>query len=249
MAKLGDAITKKKVTGRLYLKRRVNGVLEASYLDLGNCVTGGYKPDVQRAEHMKSDNGFKRVDLTLAKTIKPLYSFELDEITPDLERLRHLAAAGAESTQAAGNTVAEVLCNANSKKGRTFFTTKQGLSAVVVKVGVTVKTLNVDYALDAGAGAITILPDSTIADNSTVTVDYTAAEVKTESFTAHSELRVEGDFLFLEKDQFSAVPRARHTWSGEAYVSNWGENNGEDFNKTTLDSIPLTDPVIVVRKD
>ncbi|HMJ91684.1 MAG TPA: hypothetical protein VK530_17815, partial [Candidatus Acidoferrum sp.] len=64
-AKLGDAILKKKTTGRLYFMRSNAGTLESNWLDFGNCVTAGYKPDVQRVEHMKSDAGFKRVDLTL----------------------------------------------------------------------------------------------------------------------------------------------------------------------------------------
>jgi hypothetical protein len=248
-AKLGDAITKKLTTGRLYFQRKTSGTYESNWLDFGNCVTSGYKPEVQRADHMKSAGGFKRVDLSLVKSIKPLFSCELDEITPDLERLRQLASAGTDVVQSSGTTTDEVLVTSASLKGRTYFAAKQGLSAVTVKVSSTAKTLDVDYSIDLGSGAVTILPDSTIANNSTVTITYTAAAITTVKHTAFSELRTEGRFKFIETDQHSAVPRATTTFEGQCHVSNWGDNATEDYTKTTLECLPLTDPVVNTRKD
>lgn len=248
-AKLGDPILKKLTTGRLFFKRKTAGTYETNWLDFGNCKTAGYKPEVQRVDHMKSDGGFKREDLSLVKSIKPLFSFELDEITADLERLRQLAGAGTDVAQASGTTTAEALVTSASVKGRTYFAAKQGLSAVTVKVGGTAKTLDTDYSIDLGSGAVTILPDSTIANGSTVTIDYTAAAITTVKHTAFSELRAEGDFKFVEKDQHSVIPRATTTWTGQCHVANWGENNTEDFTVTTLESIPLTDPIVNTRKD
>ena len=69
-----------------------------------------------------------------------------------------------------------------------------------------------------------------------------------ESFTALKELLVQGDMKYIEKDQFSDVPRAIHEASGQLHVSNWGENTG-DFNKRTLEFIPYTKPTVKTRKD
>lgn len=245
--KLGDSTTKKLTTGRLYFQRKTAGVYETNWLDFGNCKTAGYKPDVQRAEHMKSDLGFKRVDLSRVKSIKPLFQFELDEITPELERFRQLAAAGDSATQASGSVSSgspETLVTSDSVKGRTYFTAKQGVSNVVVKVSSTTYTEGTDYSVDYGAGAITILPGSTIPDGSTVTVSYDYAQVVTKTFTSYEELITEGRFKFIEKDSVTSVPHSVTTFEGQCYVSNWGENATDDYNVTTLDCLPLTDPVV-----
>lgn len=241
--KLGDAKTKRKTTGRLFLKR--SG--ETNYIDFGNVVTHKLDPQVERAEHQKSGGGINTVDLSLPKTINYKMAFELDEHTAELEKLRMLGTQGADTTQISGNVTAESLTT-NSKKGRTYFALAEGLSAVVVKVSAVAKTLNVDYALDAGSGAITILDGGTIADGSTVTVDYTKAEVVRQNFTALKELLVQGDIKYLEYDTFSEVPRAVHEGSGQIHVTNWGENNGE-FNKTMVEFIPYTAPTAKTRKD
>lgn len=247
--KLGDPATKKQATGRLYFQRKTNGTLEVSWLDFGNCKAHKLAPDVQRNEHMASADGINTVDLSLVKSVKRLFQYELDEVTPDLERLRQLAGdPGADVVQAGAVVVAEQICNANSKQGRTVFTAKQGLSAYTVKIAGVAKVEGTDYLIDAGAGAIYIIPGGGIADNSTVTIDYTAAQVTTKQFTATSELLAEGNFKYIEKDQFNAAPREVTTFYGQCYVSNWGENNGE-FNTTTLDALAWTKPVVSQRKD
>jgi hypothetical protein len=248
MAKLGDSITKKLVTGRLFFQRKTAGVFEDNWLDFGNCVSSGFAPDVQRADHMKSEGGFKRVDLSLVKSIKPLFTFELDEVTADLERLRQLAAAGVAANQAGGATVGEELTD-DSVKGRSYFVTKQGLSAVTVKDDGAAADEGTDYAIDLGTGVVTILPDSTIADGSTVTIDYTAAAISKVQHEAFTELRTEGRFKFIETDQHKANPRQITTWEGQCHVSNWGDNTTEDYNKTTLESLPLDNPIVDTRVD
>ncbi len=242
--KLGDAETKKLTSGRFYFKK--SG--ETNWRDLGNVID--YKPDwkVTRQEHMSSSGGIKRIDFAAAKEINPKFMFTVDEHTPDLEELIILGTQGADDVQAAGNTAAEQLTD-DSLKGRTYFTAKQGLSAVVVKVAAVAQTLDTDYALDAGSGAITILADGGIADGSTVTVDYTAAEVTQSTYTAFDDLETEGDCKIVEKDQFSLVPRQITTFFGQLYVTSWGENNLSDFNKIGLEAIPLNAPVITTRKD
>jgi hypothetical protein len=242
--KLGDAQTKRKTTGRLYLKRTG----ETNYIDFGNVAMHKLDPQVERVEHLKSAGGFNTVDLNQPKTINFKCVFELDEHTNELEKLRMLATQGADTTQGSGNVVAESLTT-NSKKGRTYFAAAEGLSAVVVKVSGVTKTLGTDYTVDLGSGAVTITPDSPgIADGSTVTIDYTKAQVTRENFTALKELRVTGDVKYLEADQFSDVPRAIYEATGQIFVTGWGDNNGE-YTKTTVEFVPSTAPTIKTRKD
>lgn len=244
--KLGDKETKKITTGRLYIKKTG----ETNWRDMGNCKAHKFEPEIARKDHMASAGGIKRVDLSLVTSIKHKYSFEFDEHTAEAEELRLLATQGADSVQATATVAAEALTGgAYSKKGRTYFTAKQGLSSVVVKVAGTAKTLGTDYSVDPGSGAITILPASTIADNSTVTVDYVAADVTMQNFTANQTLLFTGSFKYVEKDQFSAVPRETTEFDGQAQVTNWGENSGEDYNAFTLEALAFTDPTIKTRKD
>jgi len=243
--KLGDAITKKLTSGRFYLKRKG----ETSYVDWGNVQEHKLEPEVGRADHMNSSGGVKRTDVSLVKSIKPKYVFVVDEHHPELQRLILLGNQGADVVYAGGNVTAEALTASNSKQGRTYFAAHQGLSAVVVKVGGVTKVLDTDYAVDLSNGAITILVGGGIADNSTVTVDYTAAAVTTQPFTSFDDLRVEGDIRYIEQDQFSKLPRQTTDFFGQIHVTNWGENNLEDFNKVALECLPLNKPTVSVRKD
>jgi hypothetical protein len=82
-----------------------------------------------------------------------------------------------------------------------------------------------------------------------VTVDYTKAQVTTQPVTGLKELRVTGNFRFVETDQFSEVPRAVHTFSGQLHVTDWGDNNGEDFEKVKIEVLCVGNPVVSYRKD
>lgn len=250
---LGQAGTKLKTTGRLFFQRITSGTAESNWLDMGNVNLGGLKPTVERAKHMASDNGFKRTDYSAIKTIDPTIEVELTEHTPDLERLRALSSAGQDTTVSGGtvSTGSPETLTASSLKGRTYFAAKEAITrgTLVVKVSSTTYTEDTDYKVDYGSGAITILNGSGIADASTVTISYSYGTVTRRSFTNFSELRTEGNFKFIEKDQNSTTPRKVTTWQGELFVSDWGEIGGDDFTKTKVTSIPLTDPVTKVRVD
>jgi hypothetical protein len=96
---------------------------------------------------------------------------------------------------------------------------------------------------------VTIIIGGGIADNSAVTIDYTAVAVTKQPFNAFTELRVEGDIKYVEKDQFSLVPRQVTDFYGQIHVANWGDNAAEDYNKVSVECIPLNKPTITVRKD
>ncbi len=247
MANLGQQITKKLTTGRLFFQ--LPGA--ATWTDYGNVTEYKYDPKITRKEHMRSSGGFKRTDMSLASAISPLYQVLLDEHTPALEQLRQVGTQQADAVQAGGAIVNEQLCNASSVQGQTYFTANLGIvpNTYTVKVGATVLVEGTDYAIDIGSGAVTILNGApNVPANSTVTISYTAAGVTMHVFDSFLSLFLQGNIKIVEYDQFSTVPREITTFSGQLYVSNWGDNK-EDYNVVTVDAIPLTNPVVMTRAD
>jgi hypothetical protein len=77
---------------------------------------------------------------------------------------------------------AEVLAPATvvGIKGKSYFTAKKNISAVVVKQGATTLTLTTDYTIDdATTGIITLTSTGAAADGTALTVDYSYAAIIT----------------------------------------------------------------------
>jgi hypothetical protein len=246
MVNLGSPNTKKLTTGRLFIQLTSPSV-DTFYRDMGNCTEHKIDPKVTRKEHKKAAGGFLRTDISLVSEISPMYQFIFDEHTPDLISLALLGTQGADSVQAGAVIVAEQLTN-NSQQGRTYFTTQPGCSAVTVKVGGIAMVLNVDYAIDLGSGAVTILNGGGIANASTVTINYTSAALTYHNFTAFQTLLLQGSVKYVETDQFNIAPRQTTTFNGQLYVTQWGDNKA-DYNNITVDAVPLTNPVVQTRQD
>jgi hypothetical protein len=244
---LGQAITKKFTSGRLWLQFLPADLAAGFWRDIGNVEDYKADPKLTRKEHMASAGGTKRTDLSLVADITSKYSLTVDEFTPDLEALLALGTQGNDVVQNAGNTVGEQL-TASSLQGRTYFAAKQGLSAVTVKVGGVAKVLGTDYAIDLGSGAVTILNGGGIADTSAVTIDYTAAAITNHVFTGFTQLIQLCNFKLAEYDQFSTVIRETTTGSGQIYVTNWGDNK-DDFTKIVLELLIVGNPTVTRRAD
>lgn len=251
---LGDPISKKFTTARLFAQ--LTGIYpppagfaaDTFWRDWGNVDDYKYDPKISRKEHMKSSGGVKQTDLSMTADITGKYSVTLDEFTMDLENLLALGSQGADAVQAGANITAEAL-TASSKKGRVYFTANQGISAVVVKFGGAAQVLGIDYQVDAGSGAITILNGGAIADASALTVDYTCAAITQHVITGYQQLVVLANLKLVEYDQFSStVPRQVSTWNGQIYVTNWGDNK-EDYTKVVVEALVFGSPIIKRRAD
>jgi hypothetical protein len=252
MANPGDQILKKLTTSRLFLQFPSDAA--GVWRDMGNEEDYKNDPKIQRKEHMASGAGVKRTDLSLAAEITPKWSFTVDEFGVDLEALLLLGTQGADSVQAGGNIVGEQI-TVNSLQGRTYFLANEGASAIVVKVGAAVYMQGVDYQLDnplisgaSGSGAITILNGGGIVNGSTVAVTYTAAAVTNHTFTAMTQLLQLCKAKVVEYDQFSTVPRCTTTYSGQVYVTNWGDNKA-DYTKVVIEVLAYGQPTISRRAD
>jgi len=241
---LGQQITKKFTTGRLYAQ--LTGDV-GFWRDLGNVKDYKQDPKLTRKEHMASGGGVKRTDLSLIGDITAKYSLTCDEFTNDLEALLNLATQGADAVQAGGAIVNEALTGA-SLQGRTYFTANIGISALTVKVGGNAMLLGTDYSVDLATGAITILAGGNIANASAVTASYTAAAVTQHVFTAFANLIQLGTFKLVEYDQFAATPREIQQFAGQLYVTNWGDNKG-DFTEPVLELLVFGNPTILRRSD
>lgn len=243
-ANIGDPITKKFTSGRLYAKYTSiypppsGFAADTFFRDFGNTEDYKYDPKVSRKEHMKSAAGLKTTDLSLISDISPKFTFTFDEFTTDLENLLGLGTQGSDAVQAGGNIANESMTT-NSQQGRVYFTANQGISAVVLKMGATTMTLGVDYTYDAGSGAVTIVNGGGIINGSTVTVSYTAAAITQHVITGYQQLIVMASCKVLEYDQFSSTsPRQINTFNGQLYVTNWGDNK-QDYSKITVEALVL----------
>lgn len=81
-----------------------------------------------------------------------------------------------EYTQTNTPIVGETLTSSTTK-GRTYFTAKRKVTAYTVKASAVTKTEGTDYEIDTETGAVFIKPSGTIADASTLTIDYTPTTI------------------------------------------------------------------------
>lgn len=230
---LGDAITKKFTTGRLYF---LPVGLVDGYLDFGNVPDYKSDPKVEYLDHQKSALGRKKSDFSCPKSHSEKKTFTLDEEVGQVLIYLFLATQGANSVEASGSVINEAI-TANSQLGRVYFTVSAGISAVTVRVGETTYANGTDYTYDAISGAITILAGSTIPNGSLVGVDYSFVAVTDLNFAGLNNLLSRGTFKHYEFDQFDTVPRATETFSGQCEVTAWGDNNGDKFTEFTLEVI------------
>jgi len=102
----------------------------------------------------------------------------------------------AEYTQTNTPVVGEVLTT-SSKKDRWYWppTGKRKLTAYAVKVSAVTKTEGTDYEIDAETGGVYIKASGSIADASTVTIDYTPTTITAGSGLTQLNIGVAGTML------------------------------------------------------
>lgn len=104
-------------------------------------------------------------------------------------------------TQSNTPVVGETLTT-SSVGGRTYFTAKRKIGTVAVKVSAVTKANGTDYEYDSETGAVKILSTGTIADGSTVTIDYTPATISgagTTTITPGTAGTILGELRFVGK--------------------------------------------------
>jgi hypothetical protein len=217
------------VTGRLFWQPPDN----LGYLALGNVTEFKEEPDRQRVPHMAFENGVKREDFELVKTTKERFTFTMDEHFDTAIALLNLGSQAADTVQAAAVGVAAAILTANLVLGRTYDFGKQSVKNVVGTANALPLVENTDYTIDKGAGLLTIISNAQFGHDWNFVFD--CDQVTKMNFTGLSGLLSQGTFKYFAVDQTDVVPRDARTLSGQVYVSNWGDNNAEDFNKYVLE--------------
>lgn len=242
MITVGTSAAKRRTSGRLYFKP--TGL---SYeLDLGNIVDWKRNNKTERATHMASERGVKRVDLEQTHTVGFGYQFGLDEFPDKVVELLQKGAKGSATTQssATGSTASF----SSVKQGATYDLGKLNVSNVVITVSAVAKTLDVDYTLDPATGRITILPTGTISDGANVSATFDVAQVVLDNFSSADAVKAEGTFKFYEFDQESATIRAEHSFTGSCWINDDGANDLSNFTKCTLEVTCHSKPAIKQRQ-
>jgi hypothetical protein len=222
------------------------------YIDFGNIPDYKDAPKRQRVEHMASRRGKKVTDLSLVKSNEQLKTFTLDEDFNTTLLLLALANQNANTIQpnvvdadstfaTTDDTVITVdgtgavltAVFANPASTRVYDLARQGVTLLTAKDGNNANLVfGVDYNLDAGAGMVTVLQ---AAPATPWTFTYTCLQVTDLNFTGFDTLLTTGKFVFFEFDQFDAVPFATERFSGQCYITAWGDADGDKFTEFTLE--------------
>ncbi|HXG46042.1 MAG TPA: hypothetical protein VNO52_00325 [Methylomirabilota bacterium] len=230
----GDLKNRKQTTARVWFKR--TGA--SAFVELGDVAKYKKSDDKSYSDIKASQKGFKRLNAKLLNSVTLQWQFTLNEQLTEVMRLLGLATKAADTVQSSATGQSETFNG--TTKGATYFLSKRDVSSVVMTTP-SGKTEGVDYAVEAGIGAITILPAGTIADGANVTITYNCNAVTLENYTSLKETRVTGTFKVAEYDQFSEVPREIHDFDGQIWVSNQGENDGEKPTEVEV-TILVTSP-------
>lgn len=217
------------VTGKLFWQPPDN----LGYLAMGNVAEFKEDAERQRVPHMAFENGAKREDFEQVKTTKEKFSFTMDEHFDTAIALLTLGSQAADTVQAAAVGLGAAILTANLVVGRVYDFGKQSVKNVVGTANAVPLVENTDYSIDKGAGLLTILSNAQFGHDWNFVFDCDL--VTRMNFTALSALLSRGTFKYFAMDQSDVVPRDGRTMSGQVYVTNWGENNMEDFNKYVLE--------------
>lgn len=224
----------KLTSGRLYWQP--SG--QSSWVDFGNVISYAEKPDIQRVEHKKKEDGLGIVDSSIARLVAFKFSITLEERFAEVLALLGLAKQLADVIQAggAGNFTIQA---ANLVANKSLFLGAYNVSnyAGVTSVGAVTLVEGVDFAIETRSGMVTPLPDSTNLGAGNWVFTFNSAALTQLAFSTLSKLLSTGTFKFIEKDQHSFVPRATADFTGQCEVTAWGENSLEKFNEFQLEVI------------
>ena len=170
--------------GSLYLATRSVGGVPQGFLRIGNVPELAIDIATTVFEHKESESGSRGIDLTINKENKGTFSFKMESLSID-----NLAMGlyGTKTVVAAGSVVDEpqkLYLEKNTPLNH------PDASALVLKVGVTTKTLGVDYTVDLKNGTVAGVTGGSISDGAAVLISYSwAAATKLDVFTQNAPER------------------------------------------------------------
>lgn len=237
----GDIKNRRQTTCKVWLKRTG----DTTFTDLGDVGKYSQPDERQYADIKQARKGFRQTTGKLLGSVGLMWKFTLNEQLMEVQRLLGLATKGADTTQASATGQSETF-NA-VVLGATYFLAKLDVTSVVVTVSAVTKTLGVDYDIEPGSSALTILKGGSIAAGANVVVAYNCNAVTLENYTALKDLRVTGTLKVAEYDSFGEAPRLLSTFACQLWVSSPGENTGEAPTEVEITAL-VTDANPLVQK-
>lgn len=191
---------------------------------LGNSPAFSLNQENETLEHYSSDEGIREKDNEVILQTNVTGSLTLDDIQPENLALFFFGSSSVlAQTSATGQTetFVDVILGNSYLLGITDLnpTGVRSVTNVVVKVGVTTKTLNTDYTLDAELGMVTILSTGTILANDDVIVEYDRSAKSRQQIISGTD-QIEGAIFFESTnevgDRFDyLIPRVKLSPNGE----------------------------------
>lgn len=188
--------------GRVYFDRFAVGTLVGTgQRYLGNTPELSLTTASETLDHFDSDNGVKQKDESTLLSLTRSGKFTTDHISPDNLALFFLGDASVVTVTAAA-AVAETIANVQLGRRYQLGVTvanpagTRGVTNVVVKVGVTVKTPNTDYALDADTGGIIVLSTGTILKDDDLSVTYDQSATSYNRVISGSSNTIDGALFY-----------------------------------------------------
>lgn len=248
-ASIGQLATKNKTTAIILFARTGT----ADYVPLGNVTKFSHAPSIQRYTHMQSQvgdagaGGTKRADGKLVTTIEDLWKATLDEHTAANLRLLLLGAAQTATNQASNASLAVSISAV--KLGFTYWVGAYNITSHALTFDGSSATEGTDFTLDKASGILTILSTGTLSDGDAVAGTISVPAQKYDTHTSADDLRASGAFQIFEFDQFSKAPRRHTTFTGEIYVSNWGEQTVDAPTEFEVEILAISKPSVKERVD
>jgi hypothetical protein len=168
------------------------------YIYLGNVVTGGLTPTLDKLAHFTAKSGKRLKDREIVRETSMAFNFTLDE--PNVVGMNLFMLGGEISAQAAAPAQAVASMPAIIRDADPVFIPHKNPTAIVVTDagGVTTLVLNTDYTLGTTLGYTYIkrVPTSVdIADGDVIEIDYTYARPAARTFNPATRTVREGRAL------------------------------------------------------
>lgn len=192
--------------GKVYFSRFTDttNLVPSGYRYIGNTPEFSLTVEAETLEHFSSDGGIKQKDETVAVDVTRTGQLTCDNIDVENIALFFFGTASTVTQALVGTntdeTIQDVIQGCSYIVGRSASNPVglRGLksSAIVVKVGSTVKTLHTDYTVDTETGMIGIVSGGGIATGDDIIVTYQVL-ANTQTRVVSGATMIEGSILFI----------------------------------------------------
>ena len=190
----------------------------------------------------------KRGGSTLARqdvhSVKPVFSFTLNQFAGSIIPLMVMGTRSADSVQASGSGATTTSFTA--AKGQAFDLGVRGSTIASVKVSTVAKTLGVDFYVDdpnipqslVSLNGFIILPSTPagIADGDTVDVVHNNPPLTREAYNAFSKLNRTGNLRMILEDETSTDAREIWDFACQLSVKSIGDFDPTKFREVVIDA-------------